>query len=182
MKSNSEDRYEKPLIGISRCLLGETVRYDGGSCPFPWITEVLSQHCDFYPVCPEVEAGLGIPRPPVQLMGDIDSPQARGVDDALLDVTEQLLQAGNRHCETMAAVDGIILKARSPSCGVDSTPLYDHDGRAVAHTSGLFARLCSAAYPDMPIIDEDKLATEAGRVGFLIRVFRYRCRRQQGTA
>ena len=171
--------HEKPLIGVSRCLMGEEVRYDGGSKPVPWIVDILSEHCDLMPLCPEVEAGLGVPRPAVQLVGSMESPRALGVEDPTLDVTEALLRVGAERKGAINGVDGLILKARSPSCGLFDAPVLDSSGTEIGQDAGLFGRACRENFPDLPLTDESCLEKEAGRVAFLIRVFRYRCRRLQ---
>ena len=170
---------EKPLVGVSRCLMGEEVRYDGGSRLVPWIVDILSEHCDLEPLCPEVEAGLDVPRPPIQLVGSVESPRALGVEDPTLDVTEGLLKVGTDRKGVLNQVDGMILKARSPSCGLFDTPVYDGSGTEIGQGPGLFGRACRENFPSLPLIDESNLENEAGRVWFLIQVFRYRCRRLQ---
>ncbi len=171
--------HEKPLIGVSRCLMGEEVRYDGGSKPVPWIVDILSEHCDLMPLCPEVEAGLGVPRPAVQLVGSMESPRALGVEDPTLDVTEALLRVGAERKGAINGMDGLILKARSPSCGLFDTPVFDSSGTEIGQDAGLLGRACRENFPNLPLTDELCLENEAGRVAFLIQVFRYRCRRLQ---
>ncbi|NNL07096.1 MAG: DUF523 domain-containing protein, partial [Gammaproteobacteria bacterium] len=83
--------YEKPLIGVSRCLLGHAVRYDGESKPHSVVIDQLVKLFELVPVCPEVEAGLSVPRPPVQLSGSIDHPRVTGREDPELDVTVPML-------------------------------------------------------------------------------------------
>ena len=170
---------EKPVIGVSHCLVGGEVRYDGGSKPVPWIVDILSKHCDLIPICPEVEAGLGVPRPPVQLVGSMERPRALGVEDPGLDVTEPLSKVGADKRDAIADMDGLILKSRSPSCGLFDTPVFDISGARIGVGPGLFGRACRESFPNLPLIDESSLENEAGRVTFLIQVFRYRCRRLQ---
>ena len=181
MSSENEDPLcqQKPIIGVSRCLMGEAVRYDGASKPVPWIVDILSEHCDLLGLCPEVEAGLGIPRPPVQLVGSMENPRALGVEDPTLDVTELLLKVGADKRDAIAGMDGLILKTGSPSCGIFDTPVFDDKGMEKGRGAGIFSRSCRGNFPDLPLIDESFLENEAGRVAFLIQVFRYRCRRLQ---
>ena len=87
---------EKPLVGISQCLLGDAVRYDGQSKASQIILEQLVSFFEFVPVCPEVEAGLSVPRPPVQLTGSIENPRLTGRDDASVDITDTM----QRYCQT----------------------------------------------------------------------------------
>ena len=174
--SSDQEVLAKPLIGVSRCLLGDPVRYDGASKRNRWIADVLSLHCDFLPVCPEVESGLGVPRPALQLVGSPQQPRALGVADSGLDVTEPLLEYFAQCRPRLRDVSGMILKSRSPSCGVLDTPVFSGNGQELAHGAGLFTRALLQTYPELPVIDENGLASESGRVGFLIQVFRYRRR------
>ena len=169
---------EKPMIAVSRCLLGDAVRYDGGGCRVDWIVEALSQHCELVPVCPEMEADLGIPRPPVQLVGPVEAPRALGVEDPALDVTDAINRAASDRIASLGEINGMILKSASPSCGVYDTPVHDPESGQQTHADGLFTRQLLQAYPGLPVIDELGLESETGRVGFLIQVFRYRCRQQ----
>ena len=172
----------RPRVVVSACLLGEKVRYDGSDRRLPWLTEILSGHCGLQPICPEMEAGLGVPRPPVRLLrepsGEI---RVQGVNDPDLDVTDRLQDACRSLLDRFDGVDGVILKSRSPSCAVDDAPCPGPDD-GEARCPGLFARMCRQRYPDLPLIDERGLASEAGKVGFLIQVFRYRCRRLRPSA
>lgn len=167
----------RPLIGVSRCLLGDPVRYDGASKRSRWVVEVLSLHCDFLTICPEVEAGLGVPRPPVRLVKCGQQRRALGVANSRLDVTDPLQAYCEQALPRLQRVNGMILKARSPSCGVSDTPLFSDSGELLVEGPGLFTRMLLETYPELPVIDENGLETEAGRVGFLIQVFR-RCHRQ----
>jgi len=114
----------KPLVGVSQCLLGDAVRYDGQSKTNQIILEQLKPLFEFMPICPEVEAGLSIPRPPVQLTGSIKEPRLTGRDDASIDVTDIM----QRYCEkkpaALSQLSGFIFKSRSPSCGLNSTPVF----------------------------------------------------------
>lgn len=173
----------RPVVAVSRCLLGENVRYDGRNCRLTWIVDVLSEHCDLRGVCPEVEAGLGIPRPPVQLCRSPQGDTLLGRDDRGLDVTPQVTAASRGLLEALGPVDGFILKSRSPSCGVSDTPLFSpsNPGREPELGGGLFARMAAQAQPGVQVVDENSLADEAGRVSFLVGVFRHCCRRLART-
>ena len=168
---------EKPVIAISSCLLGEPVRYDGQARPVSWIIDILSQHVEFLPICPEVEAGFGVPRPPIRLQQAGDTLSVVLVGDPAQQRAEQLEIACKSLLAGIGHADGVILKARSPSCGVEDTPVFDESGIESGLGAGLFTRMCLAARPGFPVIDEQGLESEAGRIGFLIQVFRYCCRR-----
>lgn len=155
-----EIKTSKPLVGISRCLLGDAVRYDGQSKANHLIIEKLTQIFEFVPVCPEVEAGLSIPRPPVRLTGSIENPRITGRDDPSIDVTDILQQ----YCRTKPAelkhLAGFIFKSRSPSCGLNSTPVFI-DEKSVTETSrGIFARNLCENYPNLAVIEDSELEKE----------------------
>jgi uncharacterized protein YbbK (DUF523 family) len=151
----------KPLVGVSQCLLGDAVRYDGQSKANRIVIEKLVILFELIPVCPEVEAGLGVPRPPVQLTGNIENPELIGRDDPTIDITT-IMQT---YCQTKVTelknLSGFILKSRSPSCGLNSTPVYikGHiDGHCVSETGrGVFAKTLCETYPNLPVIEDNEL-------------------------
>jgi uncharacterized protein YbbK (DUF523 family) len=148
---------DKPLVGVSRCLLGDAVRYDGKSKTNKIVLHQLNQLFQFLPVCPEVEAGLSIPRPPVQLTGSIKNPKITGREDHSIDITNIM----QRYCETKPAelknLSGFICKSRSPSCGLNSTPVYI-DGHCVTETGrGIFAKKLCETCPDLAVIEDTEL-------------------------
>jgi uncharacterized protein YbbK (DUF523 family) len=152
-----EIKNNKPLVGVSQCLLGDAVRYDGQSKSNSIIIEQLTLLFELVPVCPEVEAGLSIPRPPVQLSGSIEDPKLTGRDDPAIDVTAIMLQ----YCETKPAelkhLTGFIFKSRSPSCGLNSTPVFI-EGQCVTETSrGIFAKKLCQTYPDLVVTEDIEL-------------------------
>ena len=131
---------DKPLVGVSRCLLGDAVRYYGESKANQIILEQLSQIFELIPVCPEVEAGLSIPRPPVRLTGSIENPRLTGRDDPSIDVTDIMQRYCNKKPAELKHLTGFIFKSRSPSCGLNSTPVFI-DGKRVTETGrGVFAK------------------------------------------
>lgn len=165
---------ERPRIAISSCLLGERVRYDGGHKRNLRITDELSQQFDWLPLCPELEAGLGVPRPPVRLVGDRQHPRALGVDNPELDVSAALTDCAQRMLPGLQSVSGYIFKSRSPSCGLIDTPLIDSKGHDNGVTTGIYAALVKAAMPDLPLIDEQQLEQADRREQFLRDVEAYR--------
>ena len=156
-----------PLVAVSSCLLGSAVRYDGCAKPQQWIIDDLGRLVEFLPLCPETGAGLGVPRPPVRLTRAVSGIRALGVDDPTRDVTDPLLNWIRNFLDTMPPVAACILKARSPSCGYLSTPLYDPAGRQLDEVSGLFAAALRERLPGLLIVDEEALGTGAGRAAFL---------------
>lgn len=161
-------------LGISRCLLGDRVRYDGGHKRDRYLLEVLGKAVKWVPVCPEVEAGLGVPRPPMRLAGRAGAPRlltiATGVDQ-----TGTLDRFSRQRVRELGELDlsGFILKSRSPSCGVRQVPVYGPRGRVTGKGVGLFARAFTKRFPLVPVEDEARLADPAVRDAFLERVFGY---------
>jgi uncharacterized protein YbbK (DUF523 family) len=154
-------------VGVSACLVGQAVRYDGTAKPHDWIMTVLSQRVELVPLCPEAGAGLGVPRPPVMLVQMEGEVRARGVSEPGLDVTQALLDWSRQWLADCRGLDAVILKSRSPSCGLRSTPLYDSTGRRLTSTAGIFARRLQARLPELLLVEETSLETEAGRERFL---------------
>jgi uncharacterized protein YbbK (DUF523 family) len=127
-------------IGISRCLLGHEVRYDGGHKRDQFLNEVLGRCVEWVPICPEVEAGLGVPREPMRLMGNSQHPRLITVDTQQ-DKTKILDQFSRNRVRELTSLDlsGYVFKARSPSCGMQAVPLYDRAGGFTQNGAGLFA-------------------------------------------
>ncbi len=161
---------DKPRVAVSRCLLGEPVRYDGAAKPHPQVLQTLAQNCELVGLCPELEAGLGVPRPPVQLIEDGQRLRALGRDDPELDVSGVLQGSFERLLPVLRHCAGVVLKSRSPSCGVTSTPVFDAAGRLLRHDSGLFARALHRHLPELPLIEESGLDAAASRRRFLHQV------------
>jgi uncharacterized protein YbbK (DUF523 family) len=160
----------KPKVGVSQCLLGDAVRYDGRSKANSIVIEKFAEIFELIPVCPEVEAGLGIPRPPVELTGSIESPKLTGRDDPSLDVTSLMQSYCNKKPAELSHLSGFIFKSRSPSCGVNSTPVYI-DGHCASETGrGIFAKHFCKAYPELPVIEETELKIENLTDSFILAV------------
>ena len=160
-------------IGISSCLLGQEVRYDGGHKYDPSLADMFGQPVEWVPICPEVEAGLGTPREPMHLV-------RVGGDVRLLtvttgrDLTGDLDAFAGRRLDAIARehLSGYVLKADSPSCGVERVKVYERD--AFERTGrGRFAAALVARYPDLPVEDEARLAEPRLRRDFVDRVIAY---------
>ncbi|HHO59776.1 MAG TPA: DUF523 domain-containing protein [Thiotrichales bacterium] len=165
-------KQQKPLVGVSQCLLGDAVRYDGKSKANAVVIEKLSQLFELTPVCPEVEAGLTVPRPPVQLTASIDNPRLTGRDNPAIDVTDVMQQYCATKPATLKQLAGFIFKSRSPSCGLNSTPVFI-DGVCVSETSrGLFARQLCDNYPELAVIEDTALDDPAQLTAFIDKVNR----------
>jgi uncharacterized protein YbbK (DUF523 family) len=151
----------RPRVGISRCLLGEAVRYDGGHKRNPAILESIGPQVEWVPVCPEVEIGMSTPREPIQLIPGGDGVHMIGLESGN-DWTLPMRHFSARRVSELAALglSGYILKSGSPSCGLEGP--------------GLFARALMDAMPALPIEDEMRLQDPAVRDAFIARVLAYR--------
>jgi len=158
-------------IGISSCLLGQEVRFDGGHKHNGYITESLGQFFDFVPYCPEVAIGLGIPRPPIRLVKSAHGLHARGVKDAALDVTDKLVAYAEKVAPKLHGLSGYIFKKGSPSCGMERVKVYSRQGMSVANGAGLYAGTLMAQLPELPFEEEGRLMDPVLRENFIERVF-----------
>lgn len=147
----------KPLVGVSQCLMGDAVRYDGQSKANAVVLEKLDQLFELVPVCPEVEAGLGIPRPPVRLTGSIENPRLTGRDDPAIDVTDLMYHYCQHKPAELEQLTGFIFKSRSPSCGLNSTPVFIDDTCVTETSRGIFAKIMCETYPDLIAIEDSAL-------------------------
>ncbi|WP_260295991.1 YbgA family protein [Sedimenticola hydrogenitrophicus] len=161
-------------IGVSSCLLGEPVRYDGGHKRDRFITEQLADYVRFVPICPEVGSGMPVPRPPIRLVGDPNNPHVVGVDNPDIDVTHLLEAYSKKALASLDGISGYILKKDSPSCGMKRVKVYPaQGGSAERKGSGIFARLLMEHYPNLPVEDEGRLNDAVLRENFINRVFVY---------
>lgn len=162
---------ESPIrIGISACLLGERVRYDGGHKRDPLLAETLGRFVTFVPVCPETECGLGVPREIMRLAGDPASPRLVTIHTRM-DLTAPMEEWAARRVEELAGegLAGFIVKSRSPSCALHDAPII-----AAAAGPGLFTRALMHRLPLLPVEDESRLHDPALREKFLARLPRHR--------
>ena len=161
----------KPALGTSACLLGETVRFDAGHKHDRWITGTLSQYFDLVSICPEVAIGLGIPRPPIQLKGAVHSIRVVGRRDPDLDVTDDLRRYGTKMAIQMDTISGYIFKSKSPSCGLERVRLFPEDDGAPSRDGvGQYAAAFTAAQPLLPVEEEGRLNDPVLRDNFIERV------------
>jgi len=162
----SDDRLK---IGISQCLLGSQVRYDGGHKANIYALEVLGPHFEWVPVCPEVEAGMGVPREPVTLRASGEGLRMTGAASGT-DYTDAMNEAAIRKIEDLAEADlsGYILKSGSPSCGLE----VQAEGSDET-VKGLFAKALTDSFPAIPVIEETLLADAAARQLWVEQVFAY---------
>jgi uncharacterized protein YbbK (DUF523 family) len=169
----------KIQVGVSRCLLGDAVRYDGGHKRHEVVCDILGRLFDLAPVCPEIAAGLGAPRPPVRLVeGAGGVICVLGVEDENLDVTDVLIEQSRALVSRLEGVSGFVLKSRSPSCGLAGVPLFQADGNEAGFAGmGVFARALRQTFPDMPLIEETDLDDAALLEDFVQRVRDYHRRK-----
>jgi len=153
----------KPRVGVSACLLGQALRYDGASRPHAWVRDQLPRYAEIRPFCPETGAGLGVPRPAVQLVRRDDGRlHVCGVDDPRPDVTDALRQWMKLQTPELQLLDAIIFKSRSPSCGLASTPLFDGSGNILqTGVSGVYAAWVQANFPDLVLYDDVRLGEKS---------------------
>ncbi|MFR0691340.1 YbgA family protein [Enterobacterales bacterium AE_CKDN230030158-1A_HGKHYDSX7] len=164
----------RPKLGISACLLGESVRYNGGHKASRLCLDVLSRHFDFVPVCPEVAIGLGVPRPTLRLVGDRSDPRALIQREGGGDVSEALRDFGRRQAERLQDICGYIFMQQSPSCGLQRVKLYRFDGQLrPPGVRGLYADAFCSARPELPAEEEGRLNDPVIRENFLTRVFAF---------
>jgi uncharacterized protein YbbK (DUF523 family) len=168
----------KVRIGVSSCLLGENVRYDGGHKLDAALVEAFGPFVEWVPVCPEVEAGLGVPREPIRLLRVGSGIRLVGVGTAT-DYTDQITRWSARRVEALARedLDGYILKKDSPSCGKERVQVYGRDDVPTANGRGIFAEALLARLPWLPVEEEGRLSDPLLRDHFLARVFAHRRRR-----
>ena len=164
---------ERIPVGVSSCLLGEAVRYDGGHKHDAFVTRVLGRYFDYVARCPEALAGLGVPRPPIRLAGDRGAPRAVRVADPAVDVTDALLEVAHGAVAEMHGLRGYIFKRGSPSCGMERVRVYGEPGESPRMGQGVFARAVMAAHPLLPCEEEGRLNDPTLRESFVERVFAY---------
>lgn len=166
----------KIQLGVSSCLVGEEVRFDGGHKRDPFVTGVLTKYFRFVPVCPEMAIGLGVPRQPVQLVGRPDDIRVIGARNKDLDVTDKLRAYGKRMAQELPAISGYIFKSRSPSCGMERVKLYPTrtGGTPSRDGVGQYAAAFMQESPLVPVEEEGRLNDPVLRENFLERVFTYR--------
>ena len=175
-------------LGISACLLGEEVRYNGGHKRDAFLTDVLGSYVEWVAVCPEVEVGLGTPRPPMRLVriGRGEDAQVRLITpETGVDHTEAMRAWAARRVEELARLDldGYVLKKDSPSCGMERVELHPEEGGApVKEARGLFAEALLRRLPDLPVEEEGRLQDPALQASFVARVFAHARRRQAEAA
>jgi uncharacterized protein YbgA (DUF1722 family)/uncharacterized protein YbbK (DUF523 family) len=163
---------EKPLVGISTCLLGENVRYDGGHKLNHYLRDVLGGYVEFFPVCPEVECGMSIPREALRLVdigGDIRLMTQKTKKDMTLKMAKwmqkKLVELSNM------PLCGFIFKSKSPSSGLKGAKVYKNDGVIAKSGVGIFAKGVTGFFPFLPVEEDGRLNDSSLRENFIERIF-----------
>lgn len=162
-------------LGISRCLLGDEVRFDGGHKRDRFLTDVFGRYVEWVPICPEVEAGLGTPREAMRLVGDPEHPRLLTIKSKT-DHTNALATLTVRRLEELNELDlsGYVFKQGSPSCGVERVRVYTEQGMPSRGGVGIFAQAFIEQFPLVPVEEEGRLNDAPLRENFIERVFCYR--------
>jgi uncharacterized protein YbgA (DUF1722 family)/uncharacterized protein YbbK (DUF523 family) len=177
---------EKIPMGVSSCLLGNEVRYDGGHKHDRYITQTLGQYFDFVPVCPEVECGLPVPREAMRLVGDSDNPRLL-TNKTGVDHTDKMKSWAEKRVRELEKENlcGFIFKSRSPSSGMERVKVYDANNVPMNVGVGIFAAIFKKHFPLLPVEEEGRLHDMVLRENFIESVFVYRRWREtlrRGTA
>jgi uncharacterized protein YbgA (DUF1722 family)/uncharacterized protein YbbK (DUF523 family) len=177
MSKHLQNMYKTGLgtvrLGVSACLLGARVRFDGGHKRNRYLINELGAHFEFVAFCPEVAIGLGTPRPTIRLVGDPASPRALGSRDDGLDVTDALREYSADRAQRLDGLSGFVFKKDSPSCGMARVKVYGDKGMPQRDGVGIFARAVQQANPLLPVEEEGRLNDSALRENFISRVFVY---------
>lgn len=168
-----QDNVKAPInVGLSACLAGHQVRYNGGHSQSQFCLKTLSEYFNFKTYCPEVSAGFPVPRPTMRLVGDPADPKLTYSDDESADLTSQLRKAIAPHIETLGDLDGYVLMKNSPSCGLERVKVYQANGHP--HTTrrqGIFTEQLQKKYPLLPIEEDARLNDPRLRENFILRVY-----------
>jgi uncharacterized protein YbgA (DUF1722 family)/uncharacterized protein YbbK (DUF523 family) len=161
-------------LGISRCLLGDEVRFDGGHKQDHFLTDVLGRYVEWVPVCPEVEAGLGTPREAMRLVGNPHRPRLMTITSKH-DHTQAMESILHVRLDSLRKLDlsGFVFKRGSPRCGVERVRVYTAQGMPSHSGAGIFAKAFVAQFPLIPVEEEGRLCEPTLRENFIERVFCY---------
>ncbi len=160
-------------LGISSCLLGQEVRYDGGHKRNTYVLNNLSRYFEFVAFCPEVAIGMGVPRPPIRLVKSADGVHAVGIEDPTVDKTEALRDYAFEVAGQLQGIAGYILKKDSPSCGMERVRVFDKNNVPARTGSGIYAATLMECHPNLPFEEEGRLMDPVLCENFIERVFVY---------
>ncbi|WP_288368328.1 DUF523 domain-containing protein [uncultured Alcanivorax sp.] len=165
-----QHEWQKPIIGVSACLTGQKVRYDGDHKHNAIVIHQLAPWLRFRETCPEVAIGLPVPRPPIQVVQLEGRLRVRGVDQPQQDVTDAL---ENVAATLQQPLSGFVLKARSPSCGYLNTPVHNPQGQQIGIASGAFANKLHQHFPRIALANEEDMEKPAFLQAFVLQAYCY---------
>lgn len=163
---------KKIPVGISSCLVGERVRYNGNHKHQPLLIKSLDQYFEFLPFCPEVDIGLGTPRNPVQLVAQDGKIRCVNTLDPMIDITDRLIDCAKQQLPWHKNICAYIFKKNSPSCGPDRVKVLD-DGKVIYRGIGVYAERLMQSFPHLPVADEYQLSEQKFKTNFVQWVFIY---------
>lgn len=164
---------EKIRIGISSCLLGNKVRFDGGHKKSDFIVDIMSNHVEFVPFCPELEIGLGVPREAIRLIGNPKKPDLVSSKDSSVNHTQAMIDYSASISNKIENLAGFIFKTKSPSCGPRSVNVYQGHGKIPQKGKGVFADYLITNFPNLPYEDEGRLNDAVLKENFIVKVYVY---------
>jgi uncharacterized protein YbbK (DUF523 family) len=162
-------------VGISACLLGQEVRFDGGHKRDSFLIDELGKYVEWVPVCPEVEVGMGTPREPLRLVRDGRHTRMIATHTGI-DYTDRMNRWARQQVAALARedLDGYVLKSKSPSCGMLEVSIFNHSGQMLSDGRGRFAAVLLETFPMLPTEEDGRLHDSQLRRRFLERLLEYR--------
>ena len=175
MKSTSHEPTERVRLGISSCLLGDAVRFDGGHKRDAFLTGVFGKYVEWVPVCPEFELGLGVPRETLRLI-DNDGRVRLIAPGSGEDRTQAMERWAERRIEQLAKLDlcGYVFKRSSPTCGIERVRVYRNTGLLHRNGTGRFSAAVMRRFESLPVEEEGRLNDPRLRENFIASVFSYK--------
>lgn len=161
----------RPKVGVSACLMGQNVRYNGAHKRLDWVVDVLGESVEFVVLCPEKEMGLGVPRPAMRLRTDGKAVRLETINDNK-DLSDLARDTAARLVSALPMdLDAFILMQKSPSCGLERVKIYDRNEIPSSHGPGFFAERLAAARPDLVLIESGRLTDAPQRDAFVMRLW-----------
>jgi len=163
---------EKIKLGVSACLMGDQVRWNGGHSRDRYLTDILSQYVEYVPVCPEVECGMGVPRETLRLVGDPDNPKLV-TSKTNIDHTQKMTEWALKRVKELEKENlcGFVFKKNSPSSGLFRVPVRTSKGMSQKKGRGIFARVFTEHFPLVPVEEEGRLNDPKLRETFIEQIF-----------
>ncbi len=165
--------HPKLTLGISSCLIGEEVRFNGGHKREAYITDTLASFVDFIPVCPEVAIGMSVPRPALHLIGESENPQLVYANDHAQNFTTAMQDYSKQQVKQFPQICGYIVKNKSPTCGMERVRVYQGKGSPTKSGVGIYTRELQNTNPLLPIEEEGRLKDPFLRENFIERIYAY---------